>query len=708
MSRDKELVSDYREEYQLDPYTVAIDYYTERGVYKTKVLTIPVMFREVRFCLGLIEYFKRSKLCTSTKKSKVFWVVAFFDFLTIKFNAEDIPADVMARYVKYLSDERNCNANTLRECCSAMRTILKWAAAQSSFSALSEKERNYCSKMIKNIPSIPTDDENSSSRLALSQLIVGYEVDDFILLESLNRFCFVFLSIMQRHRSILLNDSEVQNFLSVLKSRGEGQIGNLAWKATGVELNLFKVIFDAVLKSSDATLKERLLCSCKMYRTTLTKSDIFLKAEDLDEKLKSCLWQKGSLKQYSSTSDGGLCVTFENFDFKSLLEATPAEEICLRWLLAVDRIQGAGQKTLEIDDFEITPTHCTILYEKNRSSNRIKSSTAFRRGTWQYKIYSYYVNLKSSLNASFPESGTKLFFSHSTPFARPQYIGSISYRLFGIACLPCSHLAAEIICDAPTSRHFIGLLKKVLNRNSLYAGYPVTLIPDSSDPAIFEDIRINYSVCITPGVIAQSRAIVDDDETPANTPYDRYSKEQVDADSTAHNPKTKAFIYRARSETVHRKNKRVLFSNAVNDLQETDARRLVELMGETKLFTISQMKKTLKYAANHFDNDSIVEFNQLVEAAIGEGYSCSPFGSLQFHNTNEQIIIVSPVTVALMLSYRDACDDEIRDSESKERTIAIRLQSLHISLILEEVDAATLLKGNQIHSRRPFPKPLII
>ncbi|MNQ64892.1 hypothetical protein D3C85_793320 [compost metagenome] len=587
--------------------------------------------------------------------------------------------------------------------CSCIRTILHWGVEQKTFTRLSETDRRSYLAILKDIPSIPSSTETDEPRLALSQLIEGYEVDDLDLLDSLNHFCWNFLKILQRHRELLKADKSVSDTLDALSKIDDRSIDIATWTSTTADLSKYRTIFDAVVKTKDLTIKERMLFSCNSYRDSLVKANTLSSATQLEEALSKCTWMDGSLRQFGDPTKGKLYATFLDMDFKHLIAPLPVEEICLRWVMAADRIQSSGQQGIKRSDVLITPTHCTVAYTKKRIKKAIRCSTAYPKKSWQYKTYAYYTELRRVTDSYFPNDTHNSFWLYKSPFKQHQHIGSRNYRLLVLSCLPYSHLHQEIITREPKTIPFIRLLTKVLNRGT---GHPKHhLIPDSYPSSVKKTEAsddIAFKIC--PGAIAQSRAIVDDDSVPTNTPYDRYAKEVVDADSTAHSVNTKEFIYKARSETIHRKAKRSSFSKAVNALQEHDARRLLAMLSDTKYLSLKQIKEFLGWPTGCFSATKISEFNELVSAAEKKGYKCTPFGTLFEDKSGKKIIIKSPVTVALMLSYKEACDEAANEADNDEQALALSLQSSHISIMLESFDSKILKEGHNLHLGHEFPK----
>jgi hypothetical protein len=218
----------------------------------------------------------------------------------------------------------------MRQVCSSIRTILNWGTEQDKFTKLSEADRRSYLAILKAVPSVPIHTESDATRLALSQLIEGYDVDDLVLLDSLNHFCWHFLRILQRHREVIKADSAVWKILENISATDGVSVDAAAWKSMGSDLSIYRTIFDAVANCKDLSLQERLLFNCRQYREDLIQSDRLSRPMELQESLSKCTWKDGSLRQFSESATSKLNAAFFDMDFRHLIAPVPAEEVCSR------------------------------------------------------------------------------------------------------------------------------------------------------------------------------------------------------------------------------------------------------------------------------------------------------------------------------------------------------------------------------------------
>jgi hypothetical protein len=212
---------------------------------------------------------------------------------------------------------------------------------------------------------------------------------------------------------------------------------------------------------------------------------------------------------------------------------------------------------------------------------------------------------------------------------------------------------------------------------------------------------------LTANVIGVSRTIVSYDHPVSLSPFDRFSRVEVSADSTAHTPWTKEFIYKHRSMTVHRLTKRGNFVEAVGHLQVVDAQKLAFLAEKTQCITLDEINDVLGLKINLFSKDAISEFNDLVTQLEAKNYTCTPFGYFESKKNRDRIIIVLPVTAALIVSYKSTCVSELTKADSAERRMDIALKYAYANFILTKFDQRTIEEGKSILATHKLPTPFI-
>lgn len=633
----------------------------------------------------------------------------FIDYIAEHYtSSKEVPTIILQLYANHLTNSKGLKRGSTRTLMSILYAMLVWGDEQDWISEISLAKKTYYLAVLSNRPSIPKNSELDGTRLAMSELVQSKNYDDSILISSLQKFCIGFLSICQRHRAIILNYPEVKHRTNIIdKSDANG----LDWNLRKPNTHDYDAIFNAIVASEDQSLIERILISNPKYREDLITASKPITLNELYFKLKACVRPSVSISPNSLT-DPEQYVTFAQLDFRSLLAASEAEEICLRWLLATDRIQLAGQDNLIVDDIEITPSHATIHFMKKRSESEERTATLHRRKTWQYKILSYYKKLKSDFEKN--HSGTSLnpdnFFQYKNPFAQRQHFNSITYRPIILATWPNTESYRNISNSNSGAEYFQEYYQSLILQNTnSNKGFRAT-------SSLREALKIYEkhdsdgelgSKSLTVNVIAQSRAIVDPDEPRTKSPFDRFAQADVGADATAHSINTKEFIYKNRSKTIHRVSKRSKFVEAVGDLQEVDARKLDYLLAETKSINLQEINDTLGVEINLFKNNDILEFNALIEAAEAKGYTCSPFGYLNTPQRQLRIVVMLPVTAALILSYIDTCKDELQTADSLERRRALLLEHAYATIVLRRFDQRTIEEGKALKAKYAMPTPFI-
>ncbi|WP_339100144.1 hypothetical protein WKQ99_17845 [Pseudomonas atacamensis] len=690
----------------LDPHTAEVEY---KGFYKSVVrrtVSIPTKLHGFVLLQCMIRYLqvKSSEGCFDLYKF-VTRTQNLINYLNDNYeNYKSIAGNILQNYANYLSDVEEQTTASIRTHMANYSVMLRWSIDQPWFQKLAEKDRIFVLSAYQKKPVIPKNSILDGTAPAMSELVKSKEYDDRDLLDSLIRFCFGFLLIFKRHRDLVTSNRRVKARLALAKSSKEPDID---WRFLHPNWDDYNEIFNAIVDSRDATLLERLLVSNQRFHSVIISAQNPSTLEELYTKLKTCVREVGSICFTHLLNDETQYVTFEQLDIRSLLSPCEAEEICIRWLLAIDRIQQIGQKELNIQDIEVTPTHLVITFSKRRSSESLRSSMSHKRKTFNYKLLSYVLELRKDFEERFgaTEADERKFFQFDSPFARSQNHFSITFRPIILACTPGNNLYEEICSMFPRAKLFQEYFCELIDQNTTAhcnadknQKVQNKRKPDTNSPLTRK---------LTANVVAQSRAIIDPEELTTRTPSHRSIRAEMAADGNAHSVKTSREIYKNRSQTAHRLNRRSKFVGAVGKLQEEDARKITALMEITNILTIEEVNDSLGWDVSSFKAKDIDDFNLLVAKAESNGYNCAPFGWLSKSLSMERIIIVTPVTAALILSFIKGCQNELKRSESVARSHAVIMQLCYANMVLKLFDKRTIADGREMLQEYDFPPAVI-
>lgn len=688
-----------------DPHVAHVHY---KGVYKTiisKTISIPEKFHNFLLLQCIICYLQIMTARNSFNLYKFVTIARdFVLFLEAKYErSSSIPSNVLRNYALYLSDSKQLKPASIRSTLSALQEIFSWNVGRPDFKDQPEKERTFVLAVLAQKPSIPINKMLDGTAPSMSELVQSKEYDDLELLNSLIKFCFGFLIIFQNHRLIITGDRRVQARLNQAKNTKNPDID---WHFLYPDWEDYNEIFNAIVASREATLLERLLVSNQRFQDAFSEADRPCTLEELYEKLKTCVRGIGSIAFTNRLNEQSQYVTFEQLDIRSLLSPSEAEEICFRWLLAVDRIQQSGQKQLTLDDADITPTHVTLSFLKRRANEYQRDSTIHRAKTYNYRLIKAFTELRKTFEQDLSDKSiSKLFFQYENPFARVQHRTSISYRTIILACTPFTNIYNEISEAFPEAKLFQEYFNLLIQENT-EARQSAFERTKSGDQTATSSANTSTRT-LTANVVAQSRAIIDPEEPKPFSAFDRKAMLEAEADGAAHTVRTSQEVYRNRSQTAHRLGLRAKFVNSVGKLQEEDARRLSALMNMTALVTMSDVNEALGWDVSSFKREDIEEFNQLIEIAEADGYNCQPFGWLSKVGSQQRIIIITPVTAALINSYIQGCKQALKTSESQEKSRAIILQLCYAKLVLNSFDKRTIAEGRTLLKDYNFPPAII-
>jgi len=684
------------------------------GQQKDLVIRTPKNLQNDPLCNVLISYsvLVISKNVSKTSIGFLYLFIRFFAYLEIKFHEyRTLPNSVLQEYKGYLAREEGLGPNSIRSYLSIFRTSLNWALDSPDYlSKLSTKAKRLLISTKAKIPSIPNTP--SLPRKGLSGIVDNVEYDDHTLLDASNRFCTIYLKIINEHRLELLNDPAVQDIVeSALRT---GYLERCTWRRKAIDHDHYLPIFYSILNSTSLTLKERLLSSDNVYRMVLGSLKKPLGAYEMNQLLKSSMTNDGRIKRNKPKYNGkaSVHVTFESLDYRFLLEPGISEEVCLGWLLAADRVQESGLLKMRLCDVLTTQSHSVAHFKKNRSSKKYRETTAHKENTRQYKCIKLFHDLRKNFNTSFPHAASDEVFRSESTFECLLNINSLPYRLICLAGMNNSALNGELLKRDPKILPFLELVQEVNRLNLIHreecleyqkrinlSEYKKTT--EGAWSQIINSPRFNIPL----GAFSQSRAIISNEKFDSKSAYDRYSSLVVDADSTAHTPRVKMDSYKSKSESSHRAGKRAAFAKNVGSLMEQDARKISSLMMRTETMSYQEIKHNLGWGADLGNQADIDDFNALIHQAELNGYNFTPFGSL--NNNEKRYFIDSPITVALMLSYNEECERIIAQSNNYELSLSMGIQSAYITEAMKKMSALSQSLGQELYEKSIFPKPVL-
>lgn len=690
----------------------------------------PIGFERNHLVIALLNHLNQSQSDKFQQNYALYHVVSKF-FTWISHTCEtivDLPYDIIQQYSNYLNGGRLQQASVCQYI-TKLRVAVSAGIDQLRGDNHGAEHFETLNRVLEFIPSIPN--RRAGTRESISQITESPCSDELMLVRSVIRFCCAFLSKMDEFRKILISNSEVSQKLDALIALYNGDVKQLSWGKNGAAKKAYyKSILKAILDSGNSELKEFILFNKIDFYEAFTTSHQSFPADFAQTSLAGGMTPKGNLDYTQPQWPAPFL--FSNVDFLFLIKPCAAEETCLAWLLATDRIQLSGMDALTLDDVHVTASTVSITFEKLRSGEKYHETCHHRRGSVKYETIARYVNLRESYLSKFESSKTSLMDLHSS--GSLQVANSDVFRPLIVAANPHTSFYKSLRSQNPEIVHFARIIQGVAEHNKVLQmqaalSSAVRKGGSAQDAFALMEIKKRISVekiqrqSITINKIAQSRAILDDDiggseqisENSGNNQlsaspdenYRRFSQSTVSAASNAHTEATKQEVYINRSGTEYRWEKRASFAAKVGQLMEADARKILELKIQNKFVTVNELKEELGWAGAVPTSGDVAEFDTLVESMQRQGWSITPFGQLELKGN--RIIILSPVEVALLITYRQACEKSLESVTEWEllRGSALVMQIAYIEAVLERFDSKTLAAGQDILKRYVFPMPII-
>ncbi|MNJ22685.1 hypothetical protein D3C77_170590 [compost metagenome] len=673
-------------------------------------LTIPHGYEKNPLCVALLNYFGTSaNRSPATNSGRHTAYKTFYAWLVARNFSELTPSDVLRQYKTSMTRD-HISQNAIVAYLSNIRVACKWAIANLYTRPEHEQERHFLIKALSYVKGLKKT--SPKPKKSLSQVTNNVNQDELTLVRSCLRFCSSFLNVMNSHRQTLIADKKIKKNLDQYVEKCANDPSQLYWPGLYKgRLTSYASIVDHVINSTNPALKERLLINRPEYVAYLFNSSTPTSAEEANQILSKSFSRPGKLSAKVEGKWYGAAMT--DMDFSYLIHHCPAEEVCLSWLLASDRIQQSGLDKLTLKDIRIEPSFASVSYYKKRSSAKQLSTPQHRSSSLRYGVYRDYITLEEEFRNLFSNFEAWIFPKRANSL---QSIQSAHYKLLITAALPHTHLYAAVVGDEPEIAHFAKIIEGVARNNE----------------AISETVRLNHHrkmsglpeldmpvsrQSITPNIIAQSRAILDDDhlsrdlepsEAISEAMFNRYGEVISDASSTAHTAQVKEVQYLHASTTKYRLEKRAKFASSVGNLMAKDARKVLELKKSNQVLTIAELKEKLGWNRSSSNEDTLKEFDELLQTAIDNGWTVTPFGSLEKGST--RIVIKSPIQAAMLITYQQECERLINEMDSYEhaRAATIMLHSAHAQSLIERFDAKTLSEGRRLTTKYSFPPPYVI
>ncbi|WP_155951546.1 MULTISPECIES: hypothetical protein [unclassified Pseudomonas] len=659
-----------------------------------QTISIPTWFEKCPIARCLISYLNSDTLKTKSRHdayAKLTRTRAIFEWASVEYaGASKFPTGIFGDYCLHLKN-KGVQESSACAYMSSYRIPIDWYIEQHHADPSRAEIINSLRAARSYIPSLPNKSERTQA--SLSQITEQPIDDELKIVQSTIRFCCAFLEKMQEQRTALLSDPGVSQKLQELIQSCEGDYLRLKWSSHDSKRStVYKPLAAYILDSDDLSLKERLLWNQVQWAYQTIDGNLELSKTAADQKIRDGLRITGALD--IQPDDTNRILYFKNIDYLSLIKHTPAEEICFAWLLATDRVQLAGLLKMSIDDLRITMSSASPIFEKGRSAEKIREVPMHSSKSLQYQAYVSFKKLKESFFSLFPSHGNKLIEIPTT--STLQCLNSEPYSPLIMACHEHTSTYNDLQLKEPGIKIFANIVRCVAANNRIF---------HKNNRKAKDDI---YRQTISVTNIAQSRAILDLDESDLdNIPYEKYGQEVVDASATAHSPQVKRIKYIYASTTKYRLGKRAAFAATVGSAMVDDARKVIDSMAGNVFMGMKEFKVMLGWSTDIEGEDSVAEFDQLLLSARDAGYEITPTAQLKRGGTT--YIITNPVSAALLLDYKQACVELLRNTPISEeaRATSLVMQTAYIEACLEKFDRKTISLGQGVLDKSSFPKPVV-
>lgn len=572
---------------------------------------------ELSLQLVVISYLnsvKFKQLEVRTRSNVVRFLEIFLAFIKAQnyLKDTDVPNKMFHEYLQYVNDNTNRTGNSVSSTVSAAKIPLEWYLENSEENNLHIYKQ--FTLLLAFSPETHYIEQNPTPSLAM--LFPECPYSDTQIIKSLRLVCCWLLLEYNRHREILLSDTEIQRVLTLLDGKPINKrpvsYGSFTTKKTP-ELNeecklLYAHIVNAVIESDDNVLMERLVESTKHpFSIPLSEEELKLVLKKVvtqtgEKIISGCFKYKG--KPYPVSSIQTIC-------YRDLIAPSLVEVFATQTFLASERLQSSNLERLKVSDIVDNERGLQSQHVKGRRS---KGKQKGLTGVYppNYLIHDSLINYIEALN----NCQSKLqdeYKDKALPYINSQHIknGALGLKketvsqCFELLTIDGSHTQKSLYDDVTKNdaEPFIWIVKRIIENNKTvneqdkeYARErhkSITL----GEPIKPRDYFVKAkSISLSTSYIGVSRVVMEGkvsvkDKTKKNNlnVVDNYIASQL----TNHSQNTKHNSYFDRSNAKEIITSSRDFVVQMGAMMLADAEKMGQLMKDTNVVDLEEAKNIL-------------------------------------------------------------------------------------------------------------------
>lgn len=703
---------------------------------ESEVVEIPEQWKETPVCLVIIEFLKSEHFKTfnaSHQYGTLRKLLPFFEFLE---NGNLDPSDdsralVYPLYLNHVKKKGGIWA--VYDRIGAVRQVLNWAKDQSLKDITVNGWNDNTRAIQRSIPKL--DKPRSARKISMSQLFESIDHTDYALLKGLRCVSAWYLIEAKRQREYLR--SKLPEVLDMISTWNDPDpFGSPFYSFPGTSararlkkdpnINMERVktiyakIIKAVLDSDDALLIERLYYS-KPRKISLLKENTqwSVSVGQMKREIESWLRGDGQLRISYKDLDTSKETSMHGINTVALTHfvlPSEAEETCMYWLLASDRIQATGIANLELNHIHKDEKEIQITeYEKNRSTVKTRQSVLYKRGSAIFDALNHYYDLMKDVPNYFDlgERNNFLIVRKSNAIVLSQRALSKETGLLPLqlAGFNGSHSYAKCLEEYPEAKPFLELFKMTIDRSIAVMDGNARYNKDTYDgnKGKRSEYKIPASISISADLIANSRANV-------NHARGNALEEDVDvvAYQSAHSAETMHNTYKDRTVTKEKILKDGKFAARVGDLMMEDAEKVRSMLEGVETISLDEVSDKLGLTSHLKKASDAEAVNSILEEAQLHDYVTSMFGEVT--KESKTFIVMTPLTAALILGYINHIDDNLPriTNDNPSRTKGLQVHKAYLIEVLNrfpanfKLQAEQMLEGETTGKKVIFPYPPLV
>jgi hypothetical protein len=632
------------------------------------------------------------KLAEATRERISTQILLFFKF--IKKNKyitdSDVPNNVFEAFIQYINENTKTKGNSVSQIANIAKYAIDWYL-RSGEAANQGYDANVLRLYVAHFPKFQKGDTKAYPSLATMFPKCPYS--DIQIIKSLRLVCCWVLLEYNRQRDILLCYDEVSALTKEVKSKDIStppvshavfRHNNKQSEIRSESVRLYAPIVQAVLKSEDPVLMERLMQSVKhpfKYVMSLKEMQICLgKLFKTDAKRPTFNYEKKSYQQAS----------IQTLTYRDLLAPSLVEVFTAQCFYAADRVQASNSERLKLTDVATNDRGMQTEHGKGRRPKRNQKSITdvYKPDELVHDALSVYFHITNDSQPLLPSEDQGFAFPYlQSRNLKHGFLGSSNNAvttLFSLLTTEGTHTQKSLYKDITSdeAQPFLWVVTRIIQNNRVVEkqASEYSKLLHSGAKVSRGSVVTAQTTSLNPTFIGQSRVAMDSGNTvrekgTGETPDS--SNSRVEAQLTNQSEATKHNTYYDKSNSKEVIESGRTFTTQLGTLMLKDAKKMGQLIKDTQVVDFKQAQKMLGCESA---SEDFVSFIGELGVDIGT--------TSEIKKGDKTIFVAHDLTAALILLKVSHIENQmpnllIDDPESQNKALEAASEKIYLQEVLK-------------------------